>query len=176
MYYVFCIIGGKIQMSIDASKVIEEMEDYQFIFGAIQILANRIQVVADQNMRIMSLKQFMLMIMIAQFKDKAPTLSELAYEMGTSRQNIKQLALKICEKGYLKMIKDPEDARAIRLQAVGEYEDIFRDELEFQDRLLSELYEGVSPEEGKIVSKVLFKRMMNMGEMQERTMKGENKI
>jgi len=41
--------------------------------------------------------------------------------MGSSRQNVKQLALKLEENDYLKIEKDENDARVIRLKLTKNY-------------------------------------------------------
>lgn len=43
------------------------------------------------------------------------SLSESAARYGSSRQNIKQIALGLERRGYLRLLPDPEDARAQRL-------------------------------------------------------------
>lgn len=144
------------------------MEARQFVFGAMPILANRIQVLADQGMKVMSLKQFLLFVTILQFGDEPPMLSEVAQEMGSSRQNIKQLALKLCEKGFLKMIKDPHDSRVLRLQVIVEADDIFKDEIDYQNRFLEELYKDISAEEVRQVANVLFRMVGNIEVMEKR--------
>jgi Transcriptional regulators len=80
--------------------------------------SNKFQVIGDQYLgrEGITTKQWFLTAMISQFGDKAPTLSEVGELMGSSRQNVKQLALKLEEKGFLTIEKDEQDSRALRLR------------------------------------------------------------
>jgi DNA-binding MarR family transcriptional regulator len=49
----------------------------------------------------------------------APTFSEVAEAIGTSHQNVKQLAVVLERKGFITIKPDPEDRRARRLQATA---------------------------------------------------------
>ncbi|UTW70231.1 hypothetical protein KHA80_06350 [Anaerobacillus sp. HL2] len=56
------------------------MEQQQFIFGSLFLLANKLQIkgdkfLADDNI---TLRQWLLNVMIIQFKDQHPTLGEVA--------------------------------------------------------------------------------------------------
>jgi DNA-binding MarR family transcriptional regulator len=62
-------------------------------------------------------KQFFLSIVLIRAKEenKQLTLSQASELMGTSRQNVKQLALKLQERGFCKITRDKEDHRILRL-------------------------------------------------------------
>ena len=50
-----------------------------------------------------------------QFPGERPTLSEAAVWYGSSRQNVKKIAEQLQAAGYLRLLPDPEDRRALRL-------------------------------------------------------------
>lgn len=106
----------------------------KFIFGNLFLLANKLQVIGDQYLgkEGMTTKQWFLTVMISQFGDTPPTLSEVAELMGSSRQNVKQLALKLEEKELLKIEKDEKDARALRL-SLTEKSKLFWEKRQNQD-------------------------------------------
>ena len=93
------------------------LDKQKFIFGSLFLVANRLQVIGDNYLGKdgITTKQWFLSAIISQFK-KPPTLREVAEIMGSSRQNVKQLALKLCEKEFLTIEKDEQDARALRLK------------------------------------------------------------
>lgn len=125
----------------------------KYIFGSIFLLANRLQVLGDQYLGRddITTKQWFLNAMIAQFGDTPPTLSEVAELMGSSRQNVKQLALKLEEKGFLEIRKDELDARALRLK-LTEKSRLFWEKREKQDdEYIEDLFMGFSPEEIDVV-------------------------
>ncbi|WP_040951913.1 MarR family winged helix-turn-helix transcriptional regulator, partial [Gorillibacterium massiliense] len=84
----------------------DTFEHQKEIFGGLFVLANKLQAIGDRELGEITTKQWFLMMMIEQWGEEPPTLSELAKEMGSSRQNLKQLALKLQEKGFLSIEKD----------------------------------------------------------------------
>lgn len=94
------------------------LDKQKYIFGMLFLLANRLQVIGDRYMSMdgITTKQWFLTVIISQFGDHPPTLSEVADIMGSSRQNVKQLALKLEEKEFLRIERDEQDARALRLK------------------------------------------------------------
>jgi MarR family transcriptional regulator, transcriptional regulator for hemolysin len=89
-------------------------EQQQYVLGSLFLLANKLQIKGDKFLSEdnITLRQWLLTVMILQFKDQHPTLGEVAKLMGTSHQNVKQLANKLKERGFLEIEKDKEDARA----------------------------------------------------------------
>jgi len=143
------------------------IDKQKYIFGSIFLIANRLQVVGDQYLGKddMTMKQWFLNVMIAQFGDTPPTLSEVAELMGSSRQNVKQLALKLEEKGFLIIRKDEQDARALRLELTDKSK-VFWDKRQNKDNeYIEELFREFSPEEIDAVCKgfeKLFKRIESL--------------
>ncbi len=101
-------------MLLDAANSIDLKK---YLFGNIFLLANRVQVIGDQTLGNggMTIKQWFLTIMVLQFGNYSPALGEVAELMGSSHQNVKQLALKLQQKGFLMIEKDKQDARTLRL-------------------------------------------------------------
>lgn len=52
--------------------------------------------------------------------DELPTIKEVAREMGSSHQNVKQVALKLEQKGLLILEKDKKDARVTRIKLIDQ--------------------------------------------------------
>jgi DNA-binding MarR family transcriptional regulator len=110
----------------------------------------------------MTTKQWFLTVMISQFRDHPPTLGEVAALMGSSRQNVKQLALKLEEKEFLRIEKDEQDARALRLK-LTEKSQAFWEKRENQDnQFIMDLFGSLNEEEintlancfGKLTEKI----------------------
>lgn len=157
------------------SDVLQSLEPEKVIFGVLPILANRIQVVADSSGEEVSLKQWLLLIMILQFQEEAPTLSEVAEALGSSRQNVKQLALKLQEKGFVKIEQDKKDARALKLYVTPECLAFYEKKVDYQNHFLQLLYEGMREDEMKATATGLYKLMLNIDKM-EQLVKGGYKI
>ncbi|MFZ5989330.1 MAG: MarR family winged helix-turn-helix transcriptional regulator [Bacillota bacterium] len=129
------------------------IDKQKYIFGSLFLLANKLQVIGDQYLGRdgMTTKQWFLSVMISQFHDGPPTLSEVAELMGTSRQNVKQLALKLEEKQFLKIEKDEQDARAIRLKLTEKSQAFWEKRQDQDDRFIMELFKNISDEETDMV-------------------------
>ena len=78
--------------------------------------ANILQTFLDNDLVSSNLttKQFYLMITMGKF-EYAPTISDVSNALGSSRQNVMQLALKLESNGFINIVKDDEDRRSKRL-------------------------------------------------------------
>ncbi|KUO76955.1 MAG: transcriptional regulator [Clostridia bacterium BRH_c25] len=133
----------------------DAIDKQKYIFGSIFLLANRLQVVGDQYLGRddITTKQWFLNVMISQFGDNPPTLSEVAELMGNSRQNVKQLALKLVEKGFLTIEKDGHDARALRLVLTDKSRRFWGKRQKQDDEYLEDLFRSFSLEEIDVMCK-----------------------
>jgi DNA-binding MarR family transcriptional regulator len=57
----------------------------------------------------------LLAVLDKQFPGSAPSISEATAVFGTSRQNVKQVALQLERRGWLRVEPDPADRRMLRL-------------------------------------------------------------
>jgi DNA-binding MarR family transcriptional regulator len=144
------------------------LEKQKYIFGSLFLIANKLQVIGDQYMGQdgITTKQWFLTAMISQFGDNPPTLSEVADLMGTSRQNVKQLALKLEEKDFLKIEKDEQDARALRLKLTEKSKEFWEEREDKDSEFIKDLFEDFSQEEVEVISRgfnKLFEKIEKMG-------------
>lgn len=130
-------------------KKTDILDKQKFIFGSIFILANKLQVLGDQYFaeNDMTVKQWLLTVMILQFHDEPPTLSEVAELMGSSHQNVKQIALKLEKKGFLNIEKDDQDARAIRLRLTEKSYSFWEKRADRDEQYVIELFKDLNEEE-----------------------------
>ena len=85
-------------------------------FGLLFTASNRLETVGDHYLGELTAKQWYLLLVLTTFFDRPPTLTQLAGQMGSSRQNVKQLALKLAAKGFVELVDDPRDRRALRVR------------------------------------------------------------
>jgi len=127
-----------------------------FIYGAIFSLANRLQVLGDRIDPFVSTKQWFVLAVIAKFDKGKPNIGDIAKILGTSRQNVKKMAVILEKKGYIKLQKNKDDLRNIQLiltdkcyeyfksreQLENEYaETIFRD---MDEKVIDSLCDGIN--------------------------------
>ena len=87
----------------------------QYIFGSILLLANKIQILGDRLIEDISLKQWFLLIIIKLIGKENPSVSDIAENMGSTRQNVKQMLNTLEKKGYVMTQKSKEDGRALSI-------------------------------------------------------------
>lgn len=88
------------------------------VFGRLFVLGQHLTRRADEALRPVGLtsKQWLLLaVLVKGFPGATPTLTEAAAVYGTSRQNVKQVALQLADRGFVELVPDPHDGRATRL-------------------------------------------------------------
>jgi DNA-binding MarR family transcriptional regulator len=97
----------------------DELEQKAYIFAVIFTLANKLQVLGDEFDRNITIKQWLFLVYVSKF-DTPPTISEVAHFIGYSRQNAKRIADDLNKSGYVSILKDKNDARALRIELTPE--------------------------------------------------------
>lgn len=92
--------------------------DEPMIFALLLIISNKMSTLLERELKEFDVTtmQWFLSETIKSLFDNPPTMKELAVAMGSSYQNVKQVALKLQYKGLLKLEKDKKDARVTRLR------------------------------------------------------------
>jgi DNA-binding MarR family transcriptional regulator len=152
------------------SKV-EKLSDRQYLFGMIFIVANRVDTMLEREFRRFNIttKQWFLSVIIKNLFDKPPTIKEVAKEMGSSHQNVKQVALKLEQKGLLILQKDKRDARVTRLK-------LSENSYDFWEKIRGEgtdftqaLFKDIEKDELKVARRVMQKIQLNINEMEKKS-------
>lgn len=136
------------------------------LFGAICRVNNQYQAIGDKYYNSISLKQeYLLSLMEYHFSGQSPTLNELAESMGSSHQNIKQIVLKLVEKGYLTIEQDSQDKRKRRVSFTKKYFDNKEKFVKRRDVFIHRIFNNVSDEEIENSLKVISKIIKNQQKM-----------
>lgn len=148
---------------------LDVMSDQQFLFGFIFVAANRIDTLLQREFKAFDVttKQWFLSIVIDNLFDEPPTIKEAAKAMGSSHQNVKQIALKLEQKGLLILEKDKNDARVTRLKLTARSLDFWGKLREEGSEFTQALFKNVSKEDLSTARKVMQKVMMNMNAMDQ---------
>ena len=86
--------------------------------GAVVVVAQHLHRLGDVVLAPLGLttKQWLLLAVVQTgFAERRPTLTEAAALYGSSRQNVKAIAVGLEAAGYLRIVRDPADRRALRL-------------------------------------------------------------
>lgn len=144
----------------------EPLKRQIMLFGAICRVNNQYQSIGDKYYNGISLKQeYLLSLMEYSFSDKSPTLNELAESMGSSHQNVKQIVLKLVEKGYLTIEQDQQDKRKRRVCFTRKYLDNREKFVKRRDVFIRRIFNNVSDEEIESSLEVMGKIIKNQKKM-----------
>lgn len=149
---------------MEPREMINSMDKRFALFGYFFAMSNRLQTVGDRFYKEITCKQFFLMICLRLFENGAPTINELSEIMGCSHQNVKSIAGKLEEKGYLEIRPDSDDARKLRIRLTSKADSLAlkyqKKELDFIDMLFT----GISDKQIETTFKTLEKIEENINE------------
>lgn len=98
--------------------MLNEPDPRHAAFGAVFVVAQHLDRLGDVVLAPLGLttKQWLLLAVVERgFAGRQPTLTQAAALYGSSRQNVKAIALGLEAAGYLRLERDPGDRRALRL-------------------------------------------------------------
>ena len=138
-----------------------ELEQKAYIFGTIFTLSNRLQVIGDEFDKNITTKQWLFILGVSRFEEP-PTISEVANFIGYSRQNAKRIATALQKTGYVKISKDKNDARALRIERTARCIEYFENRDEREIEFLEKIFTGFDAELTQNVYKGLIRLEQNI--------------
>ncbi|MBE6849015.1 MAG: winged helix-turn-helix transcriptional regulator [Ruminococcus sp.] len=144
--------------------MINSMNKRFALFGYFFAMSNRLQTVGDRFYEEITCKQFFLMICLRLFENGAPTINELSEIMGCSHQNVKSIAGKLEEKGYLEIRPDSDDARKLRIRLTNKADSLAKKYQKKEVDFIDMLFTGISDKQIEITFKTLEKMEENINE------------
>ena len=128
---------------------LEKIEDGRFIFGSLFVTANLLETLLDRAFLEYGIttKQFLMLITIQSLFETPPTMQETARAMGTSHQNVKQIALNLERKGFLKLTKDESDARVTRLAPTSDCLNFGRETQQAGETFMKSMFQGAEDQD-----------------------------
>lgn len=150
-------------------KNMDNIPSAHFILGALFVVTNRLDTQLSRALKKFGVttKQWFLSITIDSVFEEPPTMKQAARQMGCSHQNAKQVALKLKEKGLLKMEKDAKDNRITRMSLTQESDKLWQKINPKGDEFIGEVFEGISQEDMDTTRRTLHKLMINLDQMDE---------
>ena len=142
-----------------------DMEKKAYVFGMIFMLANKLQILGDKMDPYLTVKQWFFLAGVLRCESDAPTLTEVAVNIGSSRQNVKKIASLLERQGFVLMEKDPEDGRAVRIYLTPTCVEYLKQREEMEDRFIDELFEDFGPEDLSSLSELFQKLEGNVREV-----------
>jgi MarR family transcriptional regulator, transcriptional regulator for hemolysin len=152
------------------SSKLDALPDDSFVFGSLFMIANQLQTVMDREFQPfdMTSKQWFMSIIISTLFDSPPTLGEVALAMGSTHQNVKQVALKLQSKGFLEIRADEQDGRAVRLVLTQKSRDFWASMNERSEHFRGGTFNGLTADEKAALRSALAKILVNTDELSKR--------
>lgn len=144
-----------------------EIPAREYLFGSIFLLANRLQTLGDGYLEEVTLKQWLLLIMIHVMDREHPSVTEVADFMGSTRQNVRKMLEVLEGKGFVELLANPLDRRTLSVALTPKTEQFFARFQAKGDAFLDQLFAGIPPEELAVTCRTveaLFENMERMGE------------
>ena len=149
---------------MEPREMINSMDKRFALFGYFFAMSNRLQTVGDRFYEEITCKQFFLMICLRLFENGAPTINELSEIMGCSHQNVKSIAGKLEEKGYLEIRTDSDDARKLRIRLTNKADSLAKKYQKKEVDFIDMLFTGISDKQIETTFKTLEKMEENINE------------
>jgi DNA-binding MarR family transcriptional regulator len=145
----------------------DSIPDQKFIFGGVQIVANQMDTLLERELKEYNLttKQWLLTIVVENTFDHYPTIKEVAKSMGSSHQNVKQVALKLEQKGFIALEKDPQDGRVTRIRLTDAVASFGQASQEKSEVFTKKLFQNITPQELATTRSALAKMLENLEAM-----------
>lgn len=102
-------------------------------------------------------KQWLMLVIIGNAFDHAPSMQEVADAMSTTHQNVKQLATRLEDSGFLKIERDPNNKRILRLKFTQQCYQYWEKRNEGDVKSITALFEVLSEEEVKSLFSIMNK-------------------
>jgi len=138
-------------MKLEAPNI----ENKYLLFTMIFMLSNKLQTIGDVFFKEVSTKQWFVLLVLNVMNGYSPTLNELSEAVGSSHQNIKQLVLKLEQKGYVELSKDEEDGRRLRIKITPKCNEFTTAYESKNEDFMKKLFANQNKEELDIALKVL---------------------
>lgn len=135
------------------------------IHGGIFLLANKMQLVGDRLTGDITSKQWFLLLQISQM-EATPSLSAIAQEVDSTRQNVTKMLAPLAKKGYVRLTQDPADRRSHCVELTPRCHTRMGEISGVGQGFINRMLDGATPEDIEATGRVFLRMMQNLEEMQ----------
>jgi len=142
-------------------KMRQPADDRNFIFAAAPMLANRLQVVGSQVTEAITFKQWLILLIVREMPAKS-TVSEIAKQYGSSRQNAKKLLDSLAKIEYVLLEQDPEDKRSYAVSITQRGKKFMKDAEKPGNAFVNMVFEGCTENDIAATKRVIMQTLINL--------------
>jgi DNA-binding MarR family transcriptional regulator len=129
----------------------QDQSDQAEAFATLFLLMQHVSRRADHELAGLGLtsRQWLLLaILTRSLGATQPSLSEAAEAYGSSRQNVKQVALGLQARGFVRLVPDPADGRTTRIALTERVHEFDTPSMvQRTERMLDDVFAGLDPDE-----------------------------
>ena len=144
----------------------ENMDQRLIAYVNIFVCANRLQAIMDSGLEDITAKQWLAITMIDAFPEP-PTLKQMAELSGVTHQSMRQIVDRLIDKGFLEVVPDKKDKRAIRLVKTEAANNIRTKKADQNISIVYRLFDCLSNEETTAYCSALAKLCDRLNELKE---------
>jgi DNA-binding MarR family transcriptional regulator len=104
-----------------------------------------------------TMKQWLMLIVIASGFKTPPSIQEAADAMSTTHQNVKQIAAGLERRGFMTLERDPDNKRIIRLKVTDRCRALFQSREENDKKAMYSMFENLTDDEMKALFNIIAK-------------------
>ena len=104
-----------------------------------------------------TMKQWLMVIVIATTFKKPPSIQEVADVMSTTHQNVKQVAASLERRGFMTLERDPDNRRIIRVKVTDRCLALFKSREENDVKAIYSMFENLTDDEVKSLFSIVAK-------------------
>lgn len=144
----------------------ENMDQRLIAYVNIFVCANRLHAIMDSGLEDITAKQWLAITMIDAFPEP-PTLKQMAEMSGVTHQSMRQIVDRLIDKGFLEVVPDKKDKRAIRLVKTEAANNIRTKKADQNISFVYRLFDCLSNEETTAYCSALAKLCDRLNELKE---------
>ena len=144
----------------------EHMDPRMIAFVNIFICANRLQAIMDNGFVDITAKQWLAITMIDAFPEP-PTLKQISELSGVTHQSMRQIVDRLVDRGFLEVVPDKKDKRAIRLVKTEAANHIRTKKAGQNEQFVYKLFDCLDEEELTVYCRALAKLCDRLNELKE---------
>ncbi|MEJ8542929.1 MarR family transcriptional regulator [Methanothermobacter wolfeii] len=135
----------------------ESMERY--ILVALFLIEQRWSYIVSREFREdgITAKQWLFMVILGNVFERPPSMQEMADAMSTTHQNVKQLAVRLEDKGLIRIKPDPQNRRMLRLEPAEGFHRFWAGRDKRDAEAVKSLFDSLDDEEVKSLFNIFAK-------------------
>ncbi|MCL2881746.1 MAG: MarR family transcriptional regulator [Coriobacteriia bacterium] len=124
-------------------KMREPESDRRYVFGATPMLANHLQMVGNSVTGVITFKQWLILLIVREMP-VGSSVTEIARQHGSTRQNTMKLLRELSQQGYLEIRQAETDKRSYAIFMTDEGQATMERISKAGNAFVSALFDGIS--------------------------------